>query len=57
MVCLCAALSFRDCHLLYKQWKLLARQKSQFHPAKEVVQLGQGLIAAVKSDTFSDSHL
>ena len=53
MVCLCAALSFRDCHLLYKQWKLLARQKSQFHPAKEVVQLGQGLIAAVKSDTFS----
>src|SRR5260370_41600458 len=37
MVCLCAALSFHDWHLLCNQRKLLARQKSQFHPAKEVV--------------------
>src|ERR1700761_1036701 len=37
MVCLFFALSFPDYHLLCKQRKLLARQKSQFHPAKEVV--------------------
>src|SRR5258708_7580097 len=37
MVRICAALSFHDCHLLCKQRKLLVRQKSQCHPAKEVV--------------------
>jgi hypothetical protein len=37
MVCLFAALLFHNCDLLCKQRKLLARQKSQFHPAKEVV--------------------
>src|SRR5882757_9034893 len=37
MVFLFAALLFHDCHLLCEQRKLLARQKSQFHPAKEVV--------------------
>src|ERR1700750_3464634 len=37
MVCLCAALSLPAFHLVCKQRKLLARQKSQCHPAKEVV--------------------
>ena len=37
LVWLFAALSFYDCHMLCKQRELLARQKSQFHPAKEVV--------------------
>jgi hypothetical protein len=49
MVCVFPAMLFHDCHLLCKQREVFARQKSQFHPAKEVVhdrlRIAQFLIA------------